>query len=315
LYCFNIPMNSSADTSFDVIDFLKKNPRTKLQPFKYDAKKKEWVQKDYSSSKDTPLNEIKFVTYNVWFGTRSESEQELTPRLSGLFSLIKGTDADVICLQEVTKPIVAILMKQDFIRDSYWLSDSDQGGTYMRAGYGILICSKLPYKNLLFQTLPTKLGRSALTAEFRVNQESLSVTTCHFESYPVDVIPRQKQLKVISQIVSDYDHSVLMGDFNFASETERKETIGQSIFTDMWPVLNGNELGYTFDFEDNKMLGSFGHAALTRGRIDLIVYRSKGDKLRPTAVQRLGTEPLQMEPKIIYPSDHFGVYGVLSIKN
>lgn len=135
----------------EVVDLLATLKCTELQPYKWDNDLGKWKQGDYSlktsmDGGDVKKRKLVFVTYNVWFGTRRETKEELRPRFTALFKIVESKDADVVCFQEMTTNIIALLMEQEWIRQRYWITDTDEARTFL--GYGVLMLSKLPYKHL-----------------------------------------------------------------------------------------------------------------------------------------------------------------------
>jgi hypothetical protein len=161
---------SSDRVDTEVVDLLATLKCTELQPYKWDNDLGKWKQGDYSlkaaasnsampstaggegvsnangGMEDVKKRKLVFVTYNVWFGTRRETKEELRPRFTALFKIVESKDADVVCFQEMTTNIIALLMEQEWIRQRYWITDTDEARTFL--GYGVLMLSKLPYKHL-----------------------------------------------------------------------------------------------------------------------------------------------------------------------
>jgi hypothetical protein len=142
---------SSDRVDAEVVDLLATLKCTELQPYKWDNDLGKWKQGDYSlkasmDGGDVKKRKLVFVTYNVWFGTRRETKEELRPRFTALFKIVESKDADVVCFQEMTTNIIALLMEQEWIRQRYWITDTDEARTFL--GYGVLMLSKLPYKHL-----------------------------------------------------------------------------------------------------------------------------------------------------------------------
>jgi len=276
---------------------------------------------------------LKVVTYNVWFGTRKESVQELLPRLTALFGIVAQYSPDVVCLQEMTKPILDILLQQSWVREHYWVSDQD-----IEVGrYKVVMLSRLPLYDscsLSTQELPSTLGRSLLKAKFQINGENVLIATSHLESYDSNSNIRKQQLKVIYRILAEKntDHAFMMGDFNFANSHEREKSIHPK-FMELWPTVQRlqrrpstdmmdeddpeNE-GFTYDAEKNLMLKEMlvvRKEESVRKRIDLILYRSKDSRWGGVETMVLGTQKIgatgggDSGTAPLYPSDHFGVYG------
>jgi len=232
--------------------------------------------------------------------------------MSKLFEIIAATEADVICLQEMVRNILELLLEEEWVRKNYFISDST-GATF--ESYGVLLLSKFPINNLSLYPLPTKLGRKLLVADFVFNGQSFAVATSHLESYPQDAPMRIQQLAAIFEVLSEknYDHAAFMGDFNFATAEERISLIGsQKKYHDLWLEINGeSNPGFTFDTENNQMLSEM-IKRKQRNRIDLIIFRSASEKWKASTVKLLGTTAIsKSNGRTMFPSDHFGVHGSL----
>ncbi len=104
----------------------------------------------------------------------------------------------------------------------------------------------------------TRLGRSLLVIEVPLNNHSVAIGTVHLESYGQDVEQRKQQLVdcqtyLIDSKTAEYDTCFLMGDFNFASDDERKDRLSELKFKDTWQTLRPNESGNSVDPERNIM--------------------------------------------------------------
>src|SRR4051794_4911796 len=60
------------------------------------------------------------VTYNIWF-----VEEKMRIRNSRIFEILSKTNADVICLQEVTSTFVMQIIQQEWVKKNYFVSDVD----------------------------------------------------------------------------------------------------------------------------------------------------------------------------------------------
>jgi len=145
------------------------------------------------------------MTYNVWFDDHFKEE-----RYSVILQMMEESDADFICMQEVTAYFMTRLLACPHIRNTYFIS-----GNHIN-GYGVLIASKYP--SLFYESpFPTLQGRSFLICEpiDGVNNKPFAVGTVHLESGGPSGPVRIKQLKLAVEALSKvYDH-VIMGDFNF----------------------------------------------------------------------------------------------------
>jgi len=320
----NIPViivSEEPTKEWEVKEFLSTNPVKEIKPKIY--KDGEWeivepetIRKSMTSS--SRIKSLEIVTYNIWFGTREETVQEISPRITELMSLIHTKKPDIICLQEMTDTIMQVIESIEWVQKSYWIS-----GNNYSAGYGITILSRFPVINIVEQKFPTKLGRSLLVAQFEVNKEKLFVGTVHLESYAKDYQTRKKQLIVAKEYLTGMGgNSMLMGDFNFADENECIElSFFLSPYIDVWKQLRPDEIGFTYDMQENIMLNEtlkMKGREDARNRIDLILYNcAQEKKFKPELIELLGTEEILKDRKIpdghkkdtIFPSDHFGLHA------
>jgi hypothetical protein len=94
---------------FVASQYLKENPPKRL-PLKH-FKEGEWMTIEPSMSRESRLKRVgevvhlqqmAVVTYNIWFGTRMESVEEIAPRITGLMDIVQSKKPDIICLQGVS---------------------------------------------------------------------------------------------------------------------------------------------------------------------------------------------------------------------
>ena len=137
------------------------------------------------------------------------------------------------------------------------------------------------------------------------------VSTVHLESLDNQKL-RFEQLKEISKILNQNPTSLLMGDFNFDSNTnylnhplplenDSLKTI-LPYHQDIWSKLK-KESGFTFDPKKNELLKGNEEGQM---RIDRILIKSK--KWIPKTIKLIGDIPFMKDSKKqIFPSDHFGL--------
>lgn len=281
------------------------SPPTQLQlePFQFDAKAAAW--RPVSSYQDfIEKRSLRLVTYNVWFSTL-----QMEHRFRCILDILKSLDADIICLQEVLPSFIALTIAQPWVQKDYFVSDVS-GQTL--DGYGVIILSRIPIYNLSMWTLPTRMGRALLVAEYNLNGEKVSIGTVHLESLDSADL-RRRQLELISPILGKVPHAALTGDFNFDSDRNFREDglplENRSLkdffeeYSDVWPTLRPNEKGYTYDSKANAVIKKY-----EQMRYDRILWKSENSKWVPTEIKLFGTEPLSsLTTQDLYPSDHFGL--------
>jgi hypothetical protein len=121
---------------------------------------------------------------------------------------------------------------------------------------------------------------------------------------------RIQQLKVIFNALEGAGDALLMGDLNFGDGVPEVKAIPAS-FTDFWTSLRPGDPGFTWDNEKSDMAGKSPErfTGEPSRRLDWILLRS--DKWKPQSVEIIGNQPVIPGRKDIFPSDHFGVAGVM----
>ena len=112
------------------------------------------------------------MTYNVWFEDHFKEQ-----RYHVILKMIKESQPDIVCLQEVTKPFMNILLDQSFIKHSYYIS-----GNIIK-GYGNLMLTRFPC-NFFEVPFESSMNRSLLLAEpiGGINGKPILFGTVHLES-------------------------------------------------------------------------------------------------------------------------------------
>ena len=119
-----------------------------------------------------PPRKLTILTYNVWFDNFYKHERYLV-----IMRILEQSDADFICLQEVTEDFKALLMAEDWAKKKYFVS-----GSSMFTFYGVLIMSKWPCKFYEREFVYSRMGRSILLCEALINDKPFIVSTVHLES-------------------------------------------------------------------------------------------------------------------------------------
>ncbi len=244
--------------------------------------------------------ELPLVTYNVLADPRRSDE-----RLPALMAILKASNADIIALQEVTPWFVRALRKQTWARQYKWAparSEKSVPG-------GLMILSRFAITRSLLATLPGKQGRKALLTDLRVNSTTLAVITCHLESPLADKKTRASQLEVIFPLLQHAPDAVLLGDLNFGDKDQPETKKIPKAYKDLWNALRKDAPGYTWDNERSAMARKGALPGEQSRRLDRILWRS--NQWRPHTVRIVGTRQVAPNKPELFPSDHFGLLGVL----
>jgi endonuclease/exonuclease/phosphatase family metal-dependent hydrolase len=272
-----------------------------LRPYRFDASAGTWVA---GSAIERPgKGRLTIVTYNLWFGERHWEE-----RIGALLGLVRQCGADVIGFQEVTPPHLERILAEDWIRRDYQVSDA-VGDTL--EPHGVLLLSRLAVSSLALCHLPSRKDRKMVVGMLEAGAGTIVVGTVHLESAPLSLPVRLEQLDQVLPSLHGAKNAVLMGDFNFDSSDRDEQSRIEPGYTDLWPALHTGEPGYTVDSVRNRMrlLHKQKHK---RARFDRILLRSMAAGWEPESIRLLGTQPISAQCPDVYPSDHFGLVGVIA---
>ncbi|WP_428261946.1 endonuclease/exonuclease/phosphatase family protein [Haliangium sp.] len=269
-----------------------------LAPVGFDPGAGRWRARDSGAPVDSGdpgqgPTALTVVTHNVFF-----IELGREHRWQAVLDQAAGADADVIAFQEVTAPFLRMLLDAPWVRERYLVSDAD-GSTF--PAYGVVMLSRLPVARYTLHDLPSSMARRLLVAELG---GGLAVATVHLESLPPSLPTREVQFGLILDILSEFDHAVLMGDMNFCATWSENSRVPPA-YTDVWPALHPGDPGWTVDSHENRMVQDLVRKP-KQVRYDRVFMRSADAYWRPRAITRLGTEPVPGHPDL-YPSDHFGL--------
>ncbi|MEZ0260945.1 MAG: endonuclease/exonuclease/phosphatase family protein [Alphaproteobacteria bacterium] len=242
---------------------------------------------------------LKLVTYNVLV-LLTHIEERAQP----LFKILEDSDADIIALQEVGGWFTDMLAKSPMAKKYAQVSLVTEwcGGQF--------ILTKYPVKKARCVPLPGKQWRTVLFATLDVGGRDLTVATTHMTSALEAGAHRIEELKVIFNELDGVGDALVMGDLNFGDGVPEGNAI-PATFIDFWLTLRPGEPGFTWDNEKSDMAGLSPErfTGEPSRRLDWILLRS--DTWKPQSVEIIGNEPVIPGRKDIFPSDHFGVAGVM----
>jgi tyrosyl-DNA phosphodiesterase 2 len=243
---------------------------------------------------------LTIVTYNI-LGEPLRADE----RIPVLMKILKDSDADLIGLQEVVPWFQKRLAKEDWAKkyQVQALDPESVGGQF--------ILSKFPIENARSHVLPGPQRRTVVIASIRIDGRRLDIATTHLESPLQDGPVRAKQLDAIFTRMKGSDDAVVTGDFNFGDGEDEEKRIPAE-FVDPWKALKPGEPGFTWNNEVSDMAGKSKDRfpGEKSRRLDRILVRSSVWK--PKEVRILGDQSVVAGKKDLFPSDHFGVLGILS---
>ncbi len=245
------------------------------------------------------VRQLKVLTYNV-LADRGGAQR----RLPALLKVLEDADADVLALQEVTDWFREVLAGQPGVEKKY-----GKVAAGAVSPNGQLILARFPAEKSFSRPLPGRQGRDAAVAVFLVNGRRLAVATTHLESPLEAGETRARQLAAVFSLLEDADDAILLGDLNFAEGGQPETARLDPRFADLWPSLKPGDPGFTWDVEKSEMARQGSFPGEKSGRIDRILVRS--GRWAPKSVRIVGDAPIVPGDRSLFPSDHFGVEGVL----
>jgi len=275
-------------------------------------------KKKKNRKKNVPVIErqtFRVLTYNILF-----SDSRLWARFKAVVDMVRASEADIICLQEVRVDVVKRLVSLDWVREHYYVSDN---AGFTLGQYGVFILSRLPIDHFVWYPLPSNEQKRLVRADFNINGKTVSVVNGQYDSGNENSELRQEQLTVAKKAVAASDSSLLVGDFNFySSDSKSPELESISDYTDVWPALHPSNPGYTVDSSRNSAYLNYGEEI--KVRYDRLFLKSSGWSCK--SVKIVGDTPIiteassprqqvgQTSRSVIYPSHHFGLLAEFATK-
>src|SRR5580658_2423583 len=184
-------------------------PKTTWRPAVFHPASGTWRPAEQSTlaltEADRPSS-LSLVTWNAWFGAHRFAD-----RARALLDILCDCDADLICLQEVTPPLLELLLAARWVRQGYRVSDATGGSV---DPYGVVLLMRPPVCSVVCQELPTSMGRNLVTAELVLGNRRLAVGTVHLESNRHNADVRAEQLDVmLPALRAAAPDALLAGDF------------------------------------------------------------------------------------------------------
>ena len=242
---------------------------------------------------------ISLLTYNVL-----ADPVHVSRRIPALMWLLEQSRCDVIALQEVAPWFLGRLGRQGWIRHYHVTRFHGRVG----APGGQMILSRFPILATSSHVLPGKQQRTVVIARLRIGRLTVAVATTHMESYLEDGPVRARQLDRIFTLVRDADHAVVLGDLNFGDGEQPETDRLDRRYRDLWLALEPKEPGFTWNNETSDMARRGSFPGEKSRRLDRILVRVKG--YAPRSVRIIGDRPVKGS-RVIFPSDHFGLVGVI----
>ncbi len=263
--------------------------------FKYQAYKK---QKLYEQKKT-----ISVVSFNV--AGRQIYVRERVPKL---LEVLKGSEADIIALQEVKPWFMRILLSESWL-DDYFSSFPMQ--VDLPPGK-LLLLSKFPILKSEYLEIESNRIRSYLRVDVEAYSRELSLGVIHLDPELEAGEMRVRQLATAFSPLKPKTHALLIGDYNFGDGEEPETSNLPRTYTDIWRTLHPLKPGFTWNNEKNPLAKAKALPGEPSRRLDRLLLKSPF--WVPQSMKIIGNEPANGEGTI-FPSDHFGLYAQITLKN
>lgn len=255
-------------------------------------------------------NKISILSYNIWF-----SEENRTERTISLIQTIKENNPDIICLQEVVKPVFDYLVKNlvDYpynypINYSYMYNCVIFSKYYISKGKEYNFENSMMGRKLVVSLLNLSLKKYD-EGNIYIENYPIIVATSHFESLfkqtnKIKIDQYEKTKKILEKLSESYGPKcpiIFCADTNLLKSEEEYYLTGDEYWKDCW-VMDGSNINkkYTYDCitNDNLKNRKIGYI---RSRIDRIIYNDI-NKLKLNKFRLIKGNMDWIEP-----SDHYGI--------
>ncbi|MCX5209663.1 RNA repair domain-containing protein [Kitasatospora sp. NBC_00240] len=249
---------------------------------------------------------LRLLTWNTLWDRYDGDRIDTARRRPLLLAALEEADADVIALQEVEAPLLALLMRAPWVRAGYTLGTDPAADDVEDSG--LLLLSRLPVREAGYHRLGPHKAVTAVTV--RTATGPLVVAATHLTSDHTEDGParRQAELARIAEGLSRVDGDLaLLGDFNDGSDGPAGPAAVLGL-RDAWTEVHGpGDRTPTFDPVANP-LAAVSSLSGRASRLDRILLRPG----RPHAVTAAlhGDRP---SPDGLYASDHYGVEADLDL--
>jgi poly(A) polymerase len=308
------PSRKKHKTSLSSTDF----ETQEIPTYRYHSLYGRWEEFLPYSLKTFPST-LTLLTYNVLFDLYEGEKLYTEKRISLLCELLQKSSADIIALQEVTPAFWQKLLKEGWVLQDYFVSESSSCATLQPYGQVLLSRYPLQYRiRALSEHKKILYGRLNIENQYRLVFATLHLTSNRSEHAGVR---RKEELGVLFQDLYDQSleskeveafDAILLGDFN-SNDLSLKQIQKEQGFTDIWETLYPEDPGYTFNPEMNplaRLMSLTGEAQ----RLDQFWYKrfcqiASTPDLEVIDISLIGKKPFISENQSSswWPSDHFGL--------
>ncbi|MDX3587059.1 poly(A) polymerase [Streptomyces europaeiscabiei] len=260
----------------------------------------EWVPSTRSPRAVTsePGSEgVRVLTWNTLWDRYDADLIDSAGRRPLLLRALREAEADVIALQEVEAELLAMLLREPWVRAG-WTLGTDPRGRDVDA-CGLLLLSRLPVREAAFHALGPHKAVTSVVVDTATRPLVVAATHLSSDHSENGAGRRAAELARIAEGLAALDADlVLLGDFNDGGDTPQV-TLGMR---DAWSETHGpDDRTPTFDPGANP-LAAVSSLTGRASRLDRVLVRGQGLGVR--SAELYGDAP---SPDGLYVSDHYAV--------
>ncbi|WP_240135361.1 RNA repair domain-containing protein [Streptomyces sp. MUM 178J] len=247
---------------------------------------------------------LRVLTWNTLWDRYDADHIDTARRRPLLLAALRDADADVIALQEVEDELLAMLLRESWVREAYTLGADPYGPEVDDCG--LLLLSRLPVREAGLHVLGRHKAVTALAVETAAGPLVVAATHLTSDHSEDGAARREAELVRIAEGLAGVEGDlVVLGDFNDGSDAV-ETTLGMR---DAWSEVHGpDDRTPTFDPAANP-LAAVSSLSGRASRLDRVLVRAGGE-IRVDGAALLGDRP---SASGLFVSDHYGVEADLSL--
>ncbi|WP_267242882.1 RNA repair domain-containing protein [Streptomyces sp. PR69] len=247
---------------------------------------------------------LRVLTWNTLWDRYDPDRVDTARRRPLLLAALRDADADVIALEEVEDELLAMLLRESWVREAYTLGTDPYGPEVDDCG--LLLLSRLPVREAGLHVLGPHKALTALAVETAAGPLVIAATHLTSDHSEHGAARRESELVRIAEGLAGVEGDlVVLGDFNDGGDAV-ETTLGMR---DAWSEVHGpDDRTPTFDPAANP-LAAVSSLSGVASRLDRVLVRAGGE-IRVDGAALLGDRPSESG---LFISDHYGVEADLSL--
>jgi endonuclease/exonuclease/phosphatase family metal-dependent hydrolase len=203
------------------------------------------------------------ISYNIWFQMKDRRARTIA-----LGDILKKSNADVICLQEVTANVLTYL--KHILEEYKYMYPNEI------SSYGDVIFSKHEIiKHEIYHYKVSDMGRNLKLITILINGKEINIASTHFESEFTEYnLIKRGQYQRAGQLLGSLDTVIFCTDTNISNDGD-EEAFNNSFpdWTDTWKKHGTYHNEYTYDHMNNEYVAK--KEQNYRSRLDRILYKGR----------------------------------------